>query len=78
MNADQTHTIRLPKGTAARIRAATGQPLSSLVRLLVLELLAKYEAQAAPNLPAQARADVREVVQNTDITESGSTNEHRD
>lgn len=70
MNADQTHTIRLPRGTAARIRAATGQPLSSLVRLLVLELLAKYEN--APNLPAQARADVREVVQSTDITESGS------
>lgn len=73
MNADQTHTIRLPRGTAQRIRAATGQPLSSLVRLLVMELLAKYEAQATtPNLPAQARADVREVVQNTDITEDGS------
>jgi hypothetical protein len=67
VNADQTHTIRLPKGTAARIRAATGQPLSSLVRIILIELLAKYEAEGARNVPAQARADVREVVQSTNI-----------
>lgn len=68
MNADQTHTIRLPKGTAARIRAATGQPLSSLVRIILIELLAKYEAEGnVRNVPAEARADVREVVQSTKI-----------
>lgn len=67
-NADQTHTIRLPRGTAARVRAATGQPLSSLVRLILIELLAKYEVAGARNVPAQARADVREVVQNTPLT----------
>lgn len=67
MNADQTHTIRLPRGTAARVRAATGQPLSSLVRIILIELLAKYEAEGMRNVPAEARADVREVVQSTDI-----------
>lgn len=67
MNADSTHTIRLPRGTAARLRAATGQPLSSLVRLLCLELLAKYDAEGAQHLPSKARADIHEVVQSTDI-----------
>lgn len=72
MNADQTHTIRLPRGTAARVRAATGQPLSSLVRIILIELLAKYEAEGARNVPAQARADVREVVQSTNIEGTGN------
>jgi hypothetical protein len=70
MNADQTHTIRLPKGTAARLRAATGQPLSSLVRLLCLELLAKYETEGADHLPSRARHDIQEVIAQTSLPEA--------
>lgn len=67
MNADQTHTIRLPRGTAARLRAATGQPLSSLVRIILLELLAKYDSEGAEHLPSRARTDIRQVVQETPL-----------
>lgn len=67
MNADQTHTIRLPTGTAARLKAATGQPLSRLVRFICMELLRKYEAEQAGNAKDKVRADVRDAVLSVDI-----------
>lgn len=67
MNADQTHTIRLPTGTAARLKAATGQPLSRLVRFICMELLRKYEAEQAGNVKDKVRADVRDAVLSVDI-----------
>jgi len=48
MKADETVTVRMPKGTADRIRAATGQPFSSLVRYIMLALLDRYESQHIP------------------------------
>lgn len=69
MNADQTHTIRLPRGAAAKLRAATGQPLSRLVRFIVLELLTKYESEGVANAKAKLRGDVRETVQRVELPE---------
>lgn len=46
-NADETVTVRLPKGTADKLRAATGQPFSRLVRFLVIALLEKKAAEGA-------------------------------
>lgn len=63
MNADQTHTIRLPAGTASKLKAATGQPLSRLVRFICLELLRKYDNENAANVKDKIRADVADVVQ---------------
>lgn len=37
--ADDTVTVRLPRGTAAKVRAATGQPFSTVVRWMVIQLL---------------------------------------
>ena len=62
-NADSTHTIRLPAGTAAKIKAATGQPLSTLVRFIVMELLAKYELEGRGSAKAEIRSEVHDVVQ---------------
>lgn len=42
--ADETVTVRLPKGTAAKLRAATGQPFSTLMRGMALGLLGQYVA----------------------------------
>lgn len=38
-NADDTVTVRVPKGTADKVRAATGQPFSTVVRWMVMQLL---------------------------------------
>jgi hypothetical protein len=40
--ADETVTVRVPIGTAARVRAATGQPFSTIVRWMVVQLLENY------------------------------------
>lgn len=37
--ADDTVTVRVPKGTADKVRAATGQPFSTVVRWMVMQLL---------------------------------------
>lgn len=43
--ADETVTVRLPLGTADKIRAATGQPFSRLVRWTMLALLEKHAGE---------------------------------
>jgi hypothetical protein len=42
VKADETVTVRLPFGTAAKVRAATGQPFSTVVRWMVVQLLNRY------------------------------------
>lgn len=57
--ADETVTVRLPYGTAAKLRAATGQPFSRLVRFVVLELLKKHAPQEDARKELQAEvADI--------------------
>lgn len=41
-NADETVTVRVPRGTADKVRAATGQKFSTVVRWMVLQLLENY------------------------------------
>lgn len=43
--ADETVTVRLPQGTAAKVRAATGQPFSTVVRWMVTQLLNNMAAE---------------------------------
>jgi hypothetical protein len=57
--ADETVTVRLPKGTAAKLRAATGQPFSRLVRFTVMALLEKHTGQSALT---DTRVEVSEIV----------------
>lgn len=59
--ADETVTVRLPFGTAARVRAATGQPFSRIVRYMVIALLNKHTGE--PNKMAEAQAEVNAVVE---------------
>lgn len=68
MNADQTHTIRLPSGMASRLKAATGQPLSFLVRCMCIALLQKYEAEnKMASVKNAVRGDINEVVDTTNL-----------
>lgn len=60
LTADETVTVRLPQGTAARLRAATGQPFSRLMRFLAMEMLKKYETAA--DAKAQLRSEAASVV----------------
>jgi len=57
--ADETHTVRLPKGVANQIRAATGQKFSTLVRWTMLALLERYKNQ---QLSGDTVQDIRKVV----------------
>lgn len=50
---DSTHTIRLPKGMADQVRAATGQDLSLLCRTMLTALLDRYRAEAAAKEQSQ-------------------------
>lgn len=59
--ADETVTVRLPLGTADKVRAATGQPFSRVVRWMVTALLDKHAGDAKL---AQSHAEVAEVVNN--------------
>lgn len=43
--ADQIVTVRLPRGVADRLRAVTGVPISTLVRTVLVKLLASEEAK---------------------------------
>ena len=43
--ADQIITVRLPRGVADRLRAVTGVPISTLVRTVLVKLLASEEAK---------------------------------
>lgn len=59
--ADETVTVRLPKGTADKLRAATGQPFSRLVRWTMLALLDKHMRENSQALTAGAE-EVKEIV----------------
>lgn len=68
-HADETCTVRLPKGAKAQLMAATGQPFSRLLRFIVLELLAKYKAEGKliENPKSELRADVASVVSEAEL-----------
>jgi hypothetical protein len=55
--ADDTVTVRVPAGTADKVRAATGQNFSTVVRWMVLRLLENYSTPA--NVKEQTREDVQ-------------------
>ena len=55
--ADETVTVRVPKGTAAKVRAATGQHFSTVVRWMVMQLLENYAKNG--NVKEQTREDVQ-------------------
>lgn len=56
--ADETVTVRVPVGTAAKVRAATGQPFSTVVRWMVLQLLNNF---AEGNVKEQTREAVQQL-----------------
>lgn len=60
--ADETVTVRLPKGTADKLRAATGVKFSTLVRTMCMNLLQKYSAEGREPVLDQMRADVADVI----------------
>ena len=59
-NADDTVTVRVPSGTADKVRAATGQPFSTVVRWMVMQLLERYASQG--NVKEATREDVQRTV----------------
>lgn len=59
--ADETVTVRLPKGVAQRLKAASGQPFSRLVRYMCIALLEQYERTGAQALTDTAH-EVGDVV----------------
>ena len=63
--ADETVTVRVPRGTAAKVRAATGQNFSTIVRWMVLALLDNFAAQGQTG---NAKEALRETIQ-TQINE---------
>jgi hypothetical protein len=69
--ADETVTVRLPKGTARKLVAATGQPFSRLVRFVVLEMLAKYQTEGRMgDAKRELQGDVASVVQSSELPSS--------
>ena len=62
--ADETVTVRLPAGTAAKLRAATGQPFSRLMRYVAIALLDQYSGKQALTDTAH---EVGDVVRGLDI-----------
>ena len=44
---EETKSIRLPRGTAAKVTLLTGQPFSTFMRCMALNVIEKYEADAA-------------------------------
>lgn len=56
--ADETVTVRMPKGKAAQIRAATGQPFSRLVRWTMLALLERYKLDE----PTNVEQDIKDTI----------------
>lgn len=55
--AEETVTVRMPKGTADKVRAATGQPFSTIVRWMVVQLLANHVNSG--NVKEQTRETVQ-------------------
>lgn len=43
--ADHCVTVRLPTGVAAELKAATGMPISQLLRLMAMEVLKRERAK---------------------------------
>ncbi len=61
-NADETVTVRVPRGTADKVRAATGQPFSRVVRWMVNQLLEKHAAEGKQLELNRAREQVQSSV----------------
>jgi len=61
-NADETVTVRVPKGTADKVRAATGQPFSRVVRWMVMQVLEKHAAEGRQLELNRAREQVQSSV----------------
>lgn len=53
--ADETVTVRVPKGVPDRVRAATGQSFSRVVRWTVMALLERYEAEGKQQLTQEGQ-----------------------
>jgi hypothetical protein len=72
--AGRTISVRMPEGTVEELRAATGQPFSSLVRYIMLAYLERLRIERrqreGANLRDSAAADLRELV-NKDCDERG-------
>jgi hypothetical protein len=63
MSAGETVSVRVPKGLPARIRAASGMPFSTIVRLVMLALDERYRLERDAGLPVdQVKADVKQSV----------------
>lgn len=69
--ADEMVSVRLPKGLKQQIKAATGQPLSRLVRILLLAYRDKMVAEGRFDQPALAQnfTDAADVVSNLEEDE---------
>lgn len=58
--ADETVTVRLPPGLADKIRALTGQPFSTVVRWMCVQLVERKTAEL--NAKEEARVAVQTAV----------------
>lgn len=65
--ADETVTVRLPYGTAQKVRAATGQPFSRIVRFMVTALLNKHAAEGGDNKMLEAQSLVENTVKENEL-----------
>jgi hypothetical protein len=64
-NVDQCHTVRLPSGMRDELVAATGQPFSTIVRYMCMELVkrrrAERQAAATTNPKPALREQIAEI-----------------
>lgn len=61
----ETVTVRVSPGTPEKIRAATGQPFSRVVRWMIVALLEKYERED-PHRRNEGAAEISALVNSTD------------
>jgi len=58
-NADQCVTVRLPRGVADELRAATNTPISRLLRAMAMELLKRERQKRAGSPPPPFGSELR-------------------
>lgn len=72
--AGKTISVRMPEGTVEELRAATGQPFSTLVRFIMLAYLERLRIERRSNegrdLSNKAARDINELV-NEDCDKRG-------
>jgi hypothetical protein len=62
-NTEEVISVRMPKGAADELRAATGQPFSRLARWVLMALLEKKRAELRAATPRQeGLGEVGEIV----------------